>query len=382
MQASHYYFRLVSAVTALSLSSLTVIGCGDDVTVVPEHAKELVRKPVIVAEAQRGSISDTLTLIAELKPFEETQLSAGPQGGLVESVLIKDGSLVKRGQLLARISSGVAQANLKQAHAVHATAKANHGRVSRLAEKKMASAANLEQANASLATAEAAVAMAKIAYAGAFITAPHSGVVVHLEISKGEMASPGKKSITVVDISKIKAVAQLPERDVPFVELGRDAIITLDALPDLSLPGKVGRIGVLAAKYSRTFDLEVHVDNSAGTMKPGMLARVQLRRQHLEDVIVTRRDAIIEGIIDGVPARYVFVENNGLALRRQVTVGPSEGVRTAVLKGIEVGDRVITVGQRSLVDKQPVLITSGATKTKANVAKATAVDEEAGTATP
>ena len=135
-----------------------------------------------------------------------------------------------------------------------------------------------------------------------------------------------------------------------MLEPGRTAEVHVDALPERVFSGTVNRLGIVASEHARTFDLEVRIDNADGMLKPGMLSRLTVVRQVLESVVTTRRDAIFED----VGGRNVFVAKDGRAIQTAVRIGPVEGERVAVLEGIEEGQAVVVVGQRALVNKQPI----------------------------
>ena len=315
----------------------------------PPKAPEKLKPRVEVETVSLADLTDSITLNAEVEPVRHTRISSG-SGGKVDSVLVEEGDTVAKGKLLARIASGLAHAQLKQAEAALAAAKSTHARVQKLAAEKLASSATVEQADLGLAQAEAAVEMARVRYSDALVTAPHAGAIAKRFISTGEQAPPGAPVFDLVDISQVKIVGQLAERDAPFIDVGRDAQIIADAWPGETFIGKVSRVGVVAAKHSRTFDLEILVDNSAGRLRPGMLTRLNIARRVLKDIPTVRRDAVVEDL-DG---RALFVEKDGLVNRRHITIGPGDGERVAVTNGLGEGERVVVVGQRSLVNDQQV----------------------------
>lgn len=336
-----------------SLLLLTgVAACGGKA---PEAARggtaERPPRPVEVQAVELGVIRDELRLTAEVRAMESSRLSAG-SGGLIEALLVDEGATVSKGQVLARVNADAAAAQLKQAEVALSTARSEHDRVKRLAERELASASTSEQSAMRLAQAEAAYELARVANRNAVLRAPHAGTIAKRYASAGEFAPPGAPIFDVVDTHAVKVIAQVAERDVPLLEEGRGATVHVDALPDESFTGTVRRIGAVADPYSRTFDLEIVVPNPGKRLRPGMLARVNVPRQVLEGVPVVRRDAVVED----VNGRTVFVTDNGVAQRLAVEIGPTDGERVAVVKGLKPGMQVVIAGQRSLVHGQRVQV--------------------------
>lgn len=326
----------------------------------PEEPKKKDRptKRVQVEVVRSGSLTDVLSLPATIEAREATTLATG-RAGRVDGITADEGDRVKKGQALIRINASAAYAELKQAEATHASAKATFERTQSLARRKLASDAQLESAQAALAQAEAALELARARISDAVLRAPHGGYVSDRTIAIGEYASPGVPLMELVDIDTVKVIARVPERDVDTLEPGAEATFTVDAVGPETFSGTVHRIGITADPAARTFEVEVRVKNPGQRLKPGMLARVQLPRRSLSDVPVIRRDAVVEDL-DGPT---VFIARDGKAQRVKVRLGPVSGDKVAVPEGLEAGMPLIVVGQRMLVEGEPVKIVGEAVET-------------------
>ncbi len=324
----------------------------------PTEKKERPAKRVEVEIVRARSLTDVLSLPATIEAREATTLATG-RAGRVDGLSADEGDQVRRGQSLIRINAAAAYAELKQAEAAHKSAKATFERTESLSNRKLASDSQLESAQAALAQAEAVLELARANLSYAVLRAPHGGYVTERSISVGEYASPGVPLMELVNIDTVKVIAKVPERDVDSIEAGAEAVFTVDALGTQSFSGKVTRVGVIADPAARTFEVEVRVKNSDHRLKPGMLARLEIPRRSLTNVPVIRRDAVVEDL-DGPT---VFVARDGKAARVKVQLGPVSGDQVAVSEGLEPGTPLIVVGQRMLVEGEPIKIVGESVET-------------------
>ncbi len=358
-----------------------VLACADQSN--PTDTPATLSVPVEVETLSYGSIVDELILNGEVEAATDTIVAAGSMGGHVEAVLVHEGERVRSGQQLARVGAALASAQSAQAEAAYRGAKIAFDRVEALSKRELASRASIDAADVRLAAAKGALAAAKAGERDAYIRAPHAGTVAELFVDPGEHAGPGRPVLRLVDLRQVKVVAQLPERDAVRIKVGTPVHLSIGALGDRGkrLESTVHKVGVVGKRYSRTFDIEVMLDNSQAStgaaLKPGMMARLSIVRGDLEHVLHVRRDAINESL----KGRRVFVvgeeieapKRAGGALEEaflvkavNVELGPVQGERVAILKGVKEGDRVVIVGQRRLVNGQPVRIVAshGATQAR------------------
>ncbi|MEL6543298.1 MAG: efflux RND transporter periplasmic adaptor subunit [Myxococcota bacterium] len=348
--------------------ALAASGCAKEAEV---EKKERPPKRVEVEAVRSDSLTDVLSLPATIEAREATTLATG-RGGRVDALGADEGAMVKKGQTLVRINAGTAYAEMKQAEAAFARAQATYDRTASLSQRKLASAAQVENATADLAQASAARELARASITNAVLRAPHSGYVDKRHISVGEFASPGSPLIEVVDIDVVKVIARVPERDIDTIERGATANFTVDALGGESFSGKIERIGVSADAAARTFEVELRLPNTDHRLKPGMLARVQLPRRSISDMPVIRRDAVVEDL-DGPT---VFVARDGKASRVRVRLGPINGDRVVVTEGLEPGTPLIVVGQRMLVEGEPIKVVGDSLETATATDTAEPADAE------
>lgn len=200
----------------------------------------------------------------------------------------------------------------------------------------------LDEATAALDTAELELAIVMLELAKATITAPFDGIIAAIYIDEGQQLSAmtyTSPAIHLVDPGEVKMNGDIDEVDIFNVEPGQEAIVTLDALPDEKMKGKVtfvsptGEVWEDEVSYRTTITLENHSED----LKDGMTASA--------DIIIDRRDntlLIPDRVIQGSPENaWVEVVTSDSTERRQVTLGLSDGTYTEVLFGLKEGEKVV-----------------------------------------
>jgi len=150
----------------------------------------------------------------------------------------------------------------------------------------------------------------------------------------------------------VRALFHVPEREIRHLSPGMRVAVSFDALPGASHRGVVKTVGLEADRKSRTFPVEVELDNPQRRLLPGMLARVQVRlATHRRQVLVPRY-----AVLEREAGRAVFVARNGQAEERFIETGADAGEEIQVLNGLSFGDQLVVVGQRMLTDNEPIEI--------------------------
>lgn len=332
------------------LAALPLVGCGEkpaeEDTIV---AKEAAALPVHVAVLEEASFADALTLYGHVEGKERVRITA-EIAGRIEALPFEESQPVRQGQTVARINARIAEAQVKQAAAQHELAQATYERTGRLAERKLAAAADLDVARAQAAQAEASHELALANLEKAVIRSPISGVVTRVTAKRGEVAAPGVPLLEVIDLDEVDVVADVPERDVPLIDEGGLVEIEVEAHPGRRFEGNITSVSLVANGATRTFPIEVRVKNADRALRPGMLARARIVRKELEGVVVIPRDAVL----DEADGKSVYVIEDGAAKRRRVEVAATRGRYTVASSGLSPGDHLIVLGHRQAVEGQRV----------------------------
>jgi len=333
------------------LIPLAAAGCGENTSAAADARPERPPINVSVEKLAPEALTETLELSGELRPWVEVDV-ASELGGRISEVGFREGERVPAGRVLARVGTDLLEAALREATARRTGAEAAYVKTDKLFERQAVPRQELVAATAQFEQAKALEEQARLRVERSVVRAPIAGVAISRLVEPGEILSPGALITTLHRTDRIKAVAGIPESDVgAFSEQGR-AALEVDAWPGERFSGRIHLISPAADEKTRTFAVEVAIDNADGRLRPGMIGRVSLLRRELQDVVVVSRDVLQERDSGTV----AVVLDGDVARVREVTLGASQGTRVVVTEGLAAGEWLIVSGQRGLVDGQKVAV--------------------------
>ena len=304
---------------------------------------------VITLTLKPRRLVDKISLPAEVEPYQDLLVKAEVHGQVVK-VLIEEGQTVKKGQTLIQLDDRDYRMRLTRADAKYRQAKLDHDRIAALVKKKIAAVTKLDEAEAQLKDLTAQRSEAQLALSRTKIISPIRGRVNEIKAKQGNFVAVGDPVAQVLQFDQVKVTVGVPESDVAFVFDLNEADIIIDALNKRKVKGKKIFLSRQPSSLARLFDLELRVLNPDGHILPGMFARVDLIKQIFNQALAVPLYAIItQG-----DNRFVYIEKNGHAERRNVELGPLIDWQVQVTSGLRDGEKVIVVGQRFLNDGQAV----------------------------
>jgi HlyD family secretion protein len=296
---------------------------------------------------------------------------------------VRLGDRVTRGQRIARIEDFELQEQIKQAEAAQEVASAtirqrdadlalaltNVERSRSLFERQLLPKQTLDdnearyqsaQAQLDLARAQAVQSKArldelKINMGNTVITSPTNGFISRRLVDPGASVGQNAPVVEVVDISRVRLVANVVERDLNQLQAGDTTRVEVDAYPGETFTGRIARVSPVLDPATRTAPIEVEIPNPDFRLKPGMYARVGITMDTKKDTLVIPSDAMAD--LGG--RRGVFQVQNGTAVFRTVQVGTEQRDIVEIVGGLTEGEQVITTGARALRDGDPVIVSGG-----------------------
>ena len=273
-------------------------------------------------------------------------------GGVLTAVYIKEGDNVRQGATLARVDNSIMQESIAEVKNQLSLANIVYEKQARLWEQKIGTEIQYLQAKNNKEALEKKIATLNTQLGQSNIAAPISGVVDQVIAKVGEMAAPGSPIARVVNLSNLKIVAKVSDSYVASVRKGDEVIVKF---PDLNqeYKARVTFVSTTVDPLSRTFRIEANLPSS-NTLKPNMLAQVQINDATKKDAVVIDQN-LVQNTENGM---VVYVaENEGgkkVAKSRTVKTGLSYNGQVEILEGLKAGDQLITQGYQDVADGQAV----------------------------
>ena len=241
-----------------------------------------------------------------------------------------------------------AQAATSSARAAIVTTKSQAS----AAEARIAQAqADVVDAKAKVKVAKALVAKAKVFVEYAKIVSPYEGVVTKRNFHVGDFIRAADQGgnvplLTVARTDKMRVIVQVPERDVPYANVGDKAIVKLASL---TLAGTVSRIANSEDRLTRTMRTEIDIKNPENRLRDGMFVGVTIFIEEGALGVTVPSSSVVEADSKG-KSHAVFVVRGGKARLVPVDVGQDDGTRTEILRGLSVDDLVVQRPNSDLTD--------------------------------
>jgi HlyD family secretion protein len=339
------------------------------------------RPPMTVelGKATRASIKSEITVVGNL--IGQATVSVAPRAaGRLQDVSVRLGDRVSRGQRVARIEDFEIQEQVKQAEAAQEVsmatirqreadlqlAQTNAERSRNLFERQLlpkqtlddnesryqSALAALDLARAQASQSKARLDELRINLSNTIITSPVNGFVSRRIVDPGAFVSQNAPIVDVVDITTVRLVANIVEKDLKELQTGDGTMVEVDAYPGEEFMGRIARVSPVLDPATRTAPIEIEIPNPGYRLKPGMYARVSITTDTTKDALVVPADAVVD--LGG--RRGVFTPLNESAVFRALQVGTEAGNIVEVLGGLAEGDVVITTGAGALRDGDRIVL--------------------------
>lgn len=273
-------------------------------------------KPVRYREVKvvRGDIGHTILSSGFVQPRNRLIIKA-PVAGRIEEIITKEGQIVKKGDVLAWMSS------TERAAMLDAAAGQGPEVYKKWAELYLATP----------------------------VLAPIAGTIIKKSIEPGQTFSSSDEIFQLSD--KLTVKAQVDETDISRIKLNEKAEITLDAYPNEKLPAFVEKIAFDSTTMNSvtTFLVDVIPEQTPPFMRSGMTANVKFTVDLKVGVVLMPSEAL--KVVDGRPMVWIRDVQSGEPERKAIEVGISDGTMTEVLGGLQEGD-VLLISEFRLDDRK------------------------------
>lgn len=312
---------------------------------------------VEVATLAAEPFTETIRITGVAEANRDVTLSA-EESGRIRELPVEKGAPVADGDVVARIDDAILAAEVGQARAQAELARERFERQEQLFRQDRAISEitylearyGAEQAAERLNSLEERLARTRV-------RVPFDGVMDDRLVELGSMVSPGTPVARLVDLDPIRVSGGVPERYAADVEVGTEATVRFDVLPDTTFRARLAYVGATVDRESRTFPVEFTVRNPGRIVKPEMVANIEIVRRRLTGAVVVPQDAVVRRE-DGFAAFVVEEEgaDGPVARVRRLEMGPAREDRVVVRSGLQPGDRLVVVGQNQVAEGDRVRV--------------------------
>ena len=283
--------------------------------------------------------------------------------GTLYRVYVKEGDVVRKGQLLGLIDDGGVGSQLEQLKAQAQLAETTFERQKRLWEQKIGSEIQYLQAKTNYEATKNAVAQAQSQLGKSTLRAPFSGIIDEVIQEQGTVVNPvsGQAVFRIVNLNNMYIEVDVPENYLGDITEGKDVKVYFPVLGD-SLATKVRQTGNFINPTNRSFSVEMGIPNEDGMIKPNLTARVAINDYSSEAAILIPQSIISENAA-GEQYVYITVKSDAsdalISQKSIIATGRTQGDLIEVTQGLQAGDQVIIEGARVVRDGQEVIIIEG-----------------------
>ncbi len=385
----------------LGFAALGAVACSKEGTA-QARGREMA-KPVDVEKVRQESVRRAVEVVGTLAAEDEVTISSEAEG-TVSRILADLGDRVQAGQVLVeldreklRYSADQQVAALQRALAKYGAADSGHlpaieqtpdvqrakaelvqaqqsfDRANELHARQLVPKQALDDADAMLQSkkagyesalqnaknlradivaSEAASKLADRQLRDTYIRAPFDGYIEKRLVNLGELVKAQMPVMAVVRMDPLKVTAEIPEKMAPWISVGQDVQLHVDAYPDRTITGNISRISPSVSTSTRAFPFEAKVPNHDALLKPGTFARVHIETSKVDQVLTLSYSAM--------QYRYgvnrVFVVEGDHLVARELKTGERLGDRIEILSGVKAGDPVAVTDVEKLADGAKVSI--------------------------
>ena len=335
-------FRTMSVAAAVVLA----VSCGNSKGNKAEVAVVETDPTVAVTQVSVREVPQEETYTSTIQAYVKNNIA--PQtAGRISRILVDVGDNVKKGQVVAEMD----QTQLAQ---IELQLKNNETEYNRL--KELYEVGGLSKSD--LDAIEMAYNVSKTQYnnlkENATLVSPINGVITARNYDAGDMYAMSAPIYTVEQIVPVKLLVGISETDYTKVKKGDSVEITADALPGQTFNGKVRKIYPTVDPATRTFTVEVVIDNGNSVLRPGMFARAKVNFG-MNNSVVIPDVAVVKQQGSGERFVYVLNEDNTVTYQK-VVLGRRMGAEYEVLEGISDGAKIVTGGMIRLKDGIKVIV--------------------------
>jgi RND family efflux transporter MFP subunit len=265
-------------------------------------------------------------------------------GGIIRKVNVKEGALVKRGNVLAALDLSEIEAQVNQARIGLEKAQRDLSRAKNLYQDSVATLEQYQNANSAFELAQSKKRVADFNLEHSRIKAPANGRIQKILVEANELIAPGYPAILFASTESDWVVrVALTDKDIVKFSLGDSAHVEMDAFPDIRFPAEITELGAIADPVTGTYEAELRILKANPLFRSGFISRAFIYPTLSSSAVMVPLEALL-GASDRRASVYVYKE--GELSRRSIRTGRLVNDLVMVHEGLAPGELVVTEGAK------------------------------------
>lgn len=278
---------------------------------------------------------------------------APESNGIIKSIKVKEGQQVSAGTLLAVLDTDILQKNVAELKNQLSLAKDLLVKQENLRKQDIGTEVQFLEAKNRKEGLEKSIESLQAQINKAYVKSPISGKIDKIFPNQGEMASPMQPMFRIVSLNEVYVEAQVSETYLGKIKMGDDVDLLFPSLSKEFVKAKISYVGSFINPGNRTLSIHAKPIKSNKNYIPNLLATVKIKDLEAKGVIAVPSKVVQnDGLHD-----YLFVVNdNNIALRKNVKLGANYKGKVMIMEGLLAGEKVVTKGQTLIVDSTIVTL--------------------------
>ena len=332
-------------IALIFLVAVLVSGCDQNNNNNQERVREVI---VETSQVSPRTFEERIRVTGTVEAIEDAIISS-EVSGRVKSISER-GREVGSGTVLVELDDRMVRSSVEIARANYELAEDALKRQEPLLEDAIISTMEFNRARSQRDQAKSQLEQAQKQLSDSRIEAPFPGRVEERMVNTGELVNPGVPVLRLVNLDRVRINAGVPERYINDISHGSAVTVSLASYGGEQFENKVSYVGSLIVPETRTFPIEVIMENGQGLLKPEMVVNLSIVRKVWEHAIVVPRTALVRDEKGQQLFVVVVKDDKKMAEARRVRTGPASGPYILIEEGILPGDQIIVTGQSNVSD--------------------------------
>lgn len=307
--------------------------------------------PVETAQVKSEKVADQFKAVGTIEAIEAITV-VSEIDAIVEKLPFEEGSLIKKGAVIAQLDDSQLAAELSRNQALYEQSKTTYTRIKNIVDQRAGTLQDLDDAFSALKVAEANLALAKARFSKTRIIAPFDGIIGSRRVSVGSFLRTGQTITEFANINEIRVNFSAPERYLSQLRRGADVNVSTSVYTDHTVKGKIIVIEPVLDPETRNVRIVARVSNPGRKFLPGMSANIAATLSERAEATTIPSEAIFA---EGDQSFVFVVGSDSSVVRSPVKLGLQLENIVEIVDGLKPGQRVVVAGHQKLFDHAKVI---------------------------